>query len=154
MMQIWQLLSFLDSLSPFWPQSNPHNLTNDLLILHPMVILIGSNTVIDIDHCCFLGWHRPSCSFLLVDVDQTALFQPVDGRRSSMSILQPFSSRPLRLGYMSYKTIRRDFPPMLQLYCMFFSTLGISFLKNFSSRTFFTSFPFSIFHITSCPKQM
>ena len=33
-------------------------------------------------------------ALFLVDVDQTALFQPVDGRRSSTSILQPFWSPP------------------------------------------------------------
>ena len=35
-------------------------------------------------------------ALFLVNLDQTALFQPFGGRRSSTSILQPFSSRPFR----------------------------------------------------------
>ena len=41
-------------------------------------------STVDVDHT----------ALFLVDVNQTAHFQLVDGRRSSTSILQPFSSRP------------------------------------------------------------
>ena len=54
---------------------------------------------------------RPSTdatALFLVDVDQTAIFQPVNGRRSSTSILQPFSSGggQKRSGYVQSYVVR------------------------------------------------